>query len=97
MEYKMLNWNSTREDTELISKIADRYITMCNGTSFRPPKKFNLLMDIEATNNNGCPLKLAELLKADDFDFAHDINGIINNINRQTGKLDNCFLPRYAK
>ena len=58
--------------------------------------KLDLMMDID-TANEDCPLKLEELLKADDMNFYHDIIGIGNNLNRQTKKLENCFLPRYAK
>jgi hypothetical protein len=95
----MLNWNTTLEDNTLIIAIADRYLKLCDSLKLPSckPKKLDLVMDIEAAHNNGCPLKLAELLKADNFDFAHDIGGIQNNINRATGKLENCFLPRYAK
>ena len=53
-------------------------------------------MDITACHISGCRLKLAELLKADDFNFSHDIHGIGRHINRDTGKLENCFLPRFA-
>jgi hypothetical protein len=93
----MLNWNSTIEDTRTISAIADRYIKFCQELTGVTPAKFKLIMDIEATNNNGCPLKLDELLNANGMDFIHDVTGIQSNINRETGKLENCFLPRYAK
>ena len=53
-------------------------------------------MDITACHVNGCPLKLQELLGAPDFDFAHDAFGIYRHIDRETGKLGDCFLPRYA-
>jgi len=29
-------------------------------------------------------------------DFAHDVFGIMNNLDRDTGKLQNCCLPRYS-
>ncbi len=57
--------------------------------------KLNLMMDISATQEN-CPMKLQEWFNADDFDFLHDVVGIVNNLNRKTFKLENCFLPRYA-
>lgn len=44
-----------------------------------------------------CPLNLEALLEADTQNFAHDIVGIQNNINRKTYKLDNLFIPRYAR
>ena len=34
------------------------------------------------------------LEKMSDADFAHDIFGIISNMNRQTRTLENCFVPR---
>lgn len=54
-------------------------------------------MDISATHASGCPLRLDELLNTDDFNFVHDFCGIRKNLNRITGKLENCFVPRFAK
>lgn len=58
--------------------------------------RLTLSMDIENVHKE-TPLKLKELLHADTENFTHDIVGIQNNINRETGKLENCFLPRYAQ
>ena len=55
-----------------------------------------MIMDIEVANRD-CPLKLQELLDADDTNFYHDIIGIGQHLNRQTRKLEDCFLPRFAK
>ena len=57
--------------------------------------RLSLIMDIEAAHKE-CNLRLNDLLKADEFDFAHDIVGIQKNIDRDTKQLMNCFLPRYA-
>lgn len=96
----MLNWNTSKEDYDTIIKIAERYIQ--NAIEFEVPKvlqrpKLEVIMDIEATHNNGCQLKLEELLSANDGNFMHDVCGIMANLNRKTGKLENCFLPRYNK
>lgn len=53
-------------------------------------------MDISAVYLH-CPLRLADLLAADDFNFAHDLAGIQRHINRETGKLEGFFLPRFAR
>ena len=53
-------------------------------------------MDITACHANGNPLRLAELLSADDFNFCHDVLGIRRHINRETGQLENCFVPRFS-
>lgn len=58
--------------------------------------RLDMIMDIEAAHED-CPLNLIKLLEADDSNFYHDIIGIYNNLNRQTKKLENCFVPRFAK
>lgn len=56
----------------------------------------DIQMDVTATHCNGNPLRLDDLLAADDFNFAHDIYGIRRHLNRGTGKLENCFSPRFS-
>lgn len=58
--------------------------------------RMSLILDLEAVHNE-VGLKLEELLNADDANFTHDIAGIQKHIDRQTKKLTDCFLPRYAK
>lgn len=91
----MLNWTSHKETMDTESAIAKRAVAMAtkHGIDY---KQMDVIMDIDACHSNGCPLKLGELLKADDFNFAHDVFGIRQHIDRQTGKLQNCFDPRYA-
>lgn len=59
--------------------------------------RLDTVMDLRATIAQGCPLRLDELLAAEAFDFAHDISGIRRFLNRKTGKLENHFLPRFAR
>ena len=54
------------------------------------------MMDIDAVNRQ-YPLDLEACLAAPDQDFVHDFFGIRANINRKTGKLDHCFLPRFYR
>ena len=92
----MLNWNSTKEDSQTITKIAERANAMAN----KPGGKYPMLdasMDIAACHLNGCPLRLKDLLAADDGNFAHDVFGIRQYIDRNTGKLQGCFDPRYSQ
>jgi len=89
----MINLNTTKKEMQLIVKIAQRAFSMDMGY-----EDFQALnMDIAACHLNGNPLKLEELLNADDFNFAHDVNGINRHMNRETGKLTNSFSPRYSK
>lgn len=53
-------------------------------------------MDISAVCAH-CPLRLADLLSADQFNFAHDLAGIQRHLNRRTGELEDFFLPRFAQ
>ena len=54
-------------------------------------------MDLVAAHANGCPLDLDKLYDFDDFSFMHDIIGINRNVCHDTGKLQNCFVPRCAQ
>lgn len=87
-----INFSTTQEDAQIIGKIADRACSV-----WPECDRLNFQMDITTTHANGCPLKLAELLAADDFNFAHDVAGIYRHLDRTTGKLLDCFLPRFAK
>lgn len=95
----MINWNCTREESQIVSKIVDRYqeshYELGIPKVYQRPR-MDLIMDIEATHCNGNPLKLRELLESENFNFLHDMIGIQRNLNRQTGKLENCFVPRYS-
>lgn len=86
----------TKDEVRTITKIAQRAVAMAASAEFDYPF-MDADMDVTACHVNGCPLKLNELLAADEFNFAHDVFGIRRHINRETGKLEDCFLPRYAK
>jgi len=90
---KTINWEATKEDAEIIHKVALRSIR--DYPTQRP--LLDIEMDITATHLNGNPLRLGALLNADRFNFAHDIFGIFANLNRRTGEIENCFVPRYSQ
>lgn len=88
----MVSFDVSKKDGLLIQKIVDRAVKMeLLGTN-----RMDLAMDLEAVHTNGVPLRLKELLEADTFNFAHDIVGIQNCIDRSTGGLTTHFLPRFA-
>lgn len=91
-----IKFTEDRAEQDIIDKIVDRALTFSDFAN-ADFDKLDLVMDISAANASGCPLKLAELVEAKNFDFCHDIAGIVNNLDRNTGELKNCFLPRYAK
>ncbi len=55
-----------------------------------------IAMDLEFCHANGCPLDLAGLATARDADLLHDVCGINKHLDHATGKLTDCFLPRFA-
>jgi len=89
------------EEIGLIHDIAARavkmYAKITEGTTAAPYPLLDADMDITACHASGCPLRLDELLMARDADFAHDVFGIRRHLDRATGKLGDCFLPRYAR
>ena len=60
-------------------------------------KRIGLLMDIESADQK-FNLRLDDWLKADRFNFAHDLYGIISNINRKEFPATDfgLFVPRFA-
>jgi len=93
----MLNFSATKKEYALISEIATRAFAMIRGTVNEDEyTRLDIMLDIEACHSNGCPLKLSELAAAKDGDFSHDVFGICHHLNRKTGVLEDCFLPRYA-
>lgn len=88
----MLTWNATKSEYRLMAAVAKRAVR-----ELQIDREYSdIEMDIAACHCNGCALQLAELLEADRLDFAHDIFGIVKHLNRETGKLQDCFLPRFA-
>ena len=59
-------------------------------------ERFTFLMDIENADK-AFNMRLEDWLNADDFNFAHDVIGIINNIDRRNPKDFNLFVPRFAE
>lgn len=78
------------ERARIIRKIARRAQSM----ELYPPLDFmSLTMDLQAADCE-VALDLDRLLTANDLLFLHDIGGIAEHMDRTTGKLLDCFLPR---
>lgn len=86
-----MNINTTAQDNAKIMSIIARADGLGISKNF-----LTTYGDLVACHLNGCPLDLDAMLTGGSADFAHDIHGIAGNIDRNTGKLLNCFLPRFA-
>lgn len=86
-----INWNTTKAENDLIAAIVERAVSLMRAYSRQETS-----MDITACHLNGCKLRLQELLDADDSNFIHDVAGIRQHIDRTSGRLIDCFEPRFA-
>lgn len=82
----------TKNEHLLIAEIAKR----ADEQGLLHYERMSMIMDLNVAHEQ-FNLDLNALLNAPDVDFAHDINGIQSNINRQTKTIENLFLPRYAR
>ena len=82
----------TKAEFELCDKIAERAMEM----GFYEDNKITAYMDITNAAKYW-NMRLEEWLNADDFNFAHDIVGIYENIVREYPvKFTGFFVPRFA-
>lgn len=91
---KMINWKTSKADAALLAKVYERSIWILGRLGVDVPD--GLYMDLTACHNNECPLDLGAMLDAGESDFMHDVLGIHRYIDRTTGKLGECFLPRFS-
>lgn len=96
-DYGEVKFNATPAEFELIGKVVDKICEIVKRMDFDAPDRLKVTMDLTACHSNAVPLDLARLLKASDADILHDVVGIMNHIDRSTGKLLDHFRPRYAK
>jgi len=89
------SFNISTKDRSLISKIASRAAGIYAEAGSQADR-LHIEMDLTATHANGNPLRLADLLAADDFNLMHDVVGINRHIDRSTGKLTGFFTPRFS-
>lgn len=97
----MISFEHSKKDRDLIGRIVDRAMAMARRhklpiLDMKHPAQ-SLDMDITACHCNGTPLRLDELADADDTNFGHDVWGIHRYMDRETGHLTNCFVPRFAR
>lgn len=92
----VIKFNASEADAALIALIAQR---ACNVRAWanRGIDKLDLELTITAVHLNDCALDLQQLLEFEQFDFTYDILGMLRHIDRETGKLNDSFLPRCAK
>jgi hypothetical protein len=83
-----VSFDISSNDRELVRKIVAR-ATVADD--------LGLTMDLVATHANGNPMDFTKLLAADEFNFWHDVGGISQHLDRDTGELRDFFSPRCSR
>lgn len=90
----MISFKISRSDRAIVAALVERAakLALIEGRE----ERISAEMDLIATHANGNPLRFADLLAADDFNFTHDFVGIANCLDRTNGRLMNYFSPRFS-
>lgn len=81
----------TPDELDHVARIVRRWQDLF----LRPPAAYEIHMDLAAVHAH-TPLDLPGLAEASPLDFSHDLSGIVRHLNRETGELEDSFLPRFA-
>ncbi len=89
-----VQFNSPTPDQ--MDRIYDRVLKMAGHHA--EIDRMSFAMDMAAANggNGNQFIDFDRLLAADNMNFAHDVFGIMRHIDRTTGHLGGCFVPRFA-
>jgi hypothetical protein len=92
----VVQFDASPEDRALVRLIVERAakLTPPGEAPLTADERTTLSMDLLACHANGNPMNFQKLLSADQFNFAHDVNGISKHIDRDTGALRDHFSPR---
>ena len=82
---------NSKQQFLMINKIIERAYKLELVASDR----FTLYMDLEVADDI-FNLRLDDLLNSDNGNFAHDVCGIQNHIDRGTKTILDCFVPRFS-
>lgn len=89
--------NFTKEESKDVDTIITRARELARrvGRASLTADPRSMRMDLAAVHAH-TPLRLAELAEADVQNLTHDVFGIMSHLDRETGELRDCFVPRYA-
>lgn len=84
-----------RQKFLLQAKCAQRWEAMLEKEGLQVPERIQTFCTLVFADRD-CPIDFDRLLAAPDGDFAHDMSGLDRHMNRETCKLEGCFMPRCA-
>lgn len=87
------NMRIGKQRLALMRRVVDRAYPYMARTGL---SKMDVLVSLVACDKNGCKLDLDAMLAADVANLLHDVGGIVRYLDQSTGKLTDCFVPRFA-
>jgi hypothetical protein len=84
-----------KRETALLTEIVNRAEKLSRRFK-QPTVRATIVLDLVMAHRMQ-PLDLELLLAADDVNFAHDVFGIMRHIDRNSGAMRDCFVPRFAR
>jgi hypothetical protein len=84
-----------KRETALLTEIVNRAEKLSRRFK-QPTVRATIVLDLVMAHRMQ-PLDLELLLAADDVNFAHDVFGIMRHIDRKSGAMRDCFVPRFAR
>lgn len=85
----------TAIEMDVMGRIADRAVGLYANHNVRV-ERLDTLLDVMAVHTKIQPLRLDDLLAADDLNFIHDITGINRHLDRDNYQLTDGFSPRFS-
>lgn len=83
------------DELRTIGLIADRAVLNFAKANIRVDRT-DILLDVLCCHRHAQPLRLTDLLAADDLNFNHDIGGINRFLDRENYRLNDGFSPRFS-
>lgn len=79
---------------DTLAAIADRAERLYKTLGLKD-SRMTILMDLHHADHQ-IAIDFDRMLAADDANFGHDMLGIRQHLNRKTGEIEGCFVPRFA-
>ena len=82
-------------DIKLLRAIAERASRFYASVGVKVKPEF-IMVELRVVHDEIVPLRLDDLLNADDSNFVHDVAGIHQHLDLGNCRLNDFFHPRYA-
>lgn len=88
-------YSATEEEKDIMSQIVDRVLPIAEQLGAVYYKEL-LIADMDLCHTNAYRIDLDRMLQGNIGDVGHDVFGINKYLDRSTGELTHCFVPRFA-